>query len=422
MKTQVVIVGGGPAGTGLAISLRKHGIESIILEKESFPRLHVGESMTAECGASVRALGLEAEMAKHRFPVKWGTMVYGTGGHNGFFIPVMGRDENNNMIKQPAWQVRRADFDKMLLDQCVNQGIKAIRATATDVLKNGQGIPCGVTYKTPEGEMLEIHADFVADASGQHTFLSTKGVAGKRQLGRYAKQLAIFSHFKGVKRPKPGEEGEMMTDDTIIFYQQRNHWAWLIPINDELVSIGVVSPTEYFRSQGESMKDFLLREMQSLNPQLAKRVGDAVMVEDAHSVANYSYQIKDFGGPGFLCVGDAHRFMDPIFSFGLHFTLVECRKAADVIADYLGGKTNGHAKPFEEHAKFCELGMDNIQVLLDTFWSYPFAFSLYSKDPKYRDGFIDLFAGRCYVTDPPACIPALRKLQVEVLADDAVTT
>jgi flavin-dependent dehydrogenase len=160
--------------------------------------------------------------------------------------------------------------------------------------------------------------------------------------------------------------------------------------------------------------------MKTLNPELAKRLEDAEIVEDVHSCANYSYQIKDFGGPGFLCVGDAHRFIDPIFSLGLHFTLVECRKAADVIADYLSGKTAHMANPFEEHMKFCEMGMDNIQVMLDAFWDYPFAFSLFMKDPKYREGFIDLFAGRCYVSDTPACITALRKLQVEGAAQGAM--
>lgn len=421
MKTQVVIVGGGPAGTGLAISLLKHGIESVILEKETFPRLHVGESMTGECGASVRALGLEEEMAKYKYPVKWGTMVYGTGGRNSFYVPVMGRDKENNLFKQTTWQVRRSDFDKMLFDACVDKGIKTVKAAATDVLRNDKGIPCGVKYKTPEGEEHEILADMVADASGQSTFLSTKGVAGKRNMGKYSKQLAIFSHFKGVER-LTAEGGQLMQDDTIIFYQKRNHWAWMIPINDELVSIGVVTPADYFRNSRKSMKDFLLTEMQTINPELTKRLQNAELVEDAHSCANYSYQINEFAGPGFICIGDAHRFVDPIFSLGMHFTLVEGRKAADAIADYLSGKTAHLENPFEEHMKFCELGMDNAQVLLDVFWNYPFAFSLYMRDQKYRDGFIDLFAGRCYVEDPPACIHKLRELKVEAaVAEEGVT-
>ena len=419
MKTQVVIVGGGPSGTGLAISLKKLGIKSVIVEKEGFPRLHVGESMTGECGASVRALGLEADMAKHNFPVKWGTMVYGTDGRNSFYVPVMGRDKDNNLFKQSTWQVRRSHFDQMMMDTCTDQDITSIKGTASDVLRNEQGIPCGIKYKNDSGEEMEIHADFVADASGQHTFLRNKGVTSERLMGKYDKQLALFSHFKGAKRMVV--EGQpLQPNDTIIFYQKRNHWSWFIPIDDELVSIGIVTPSEYYRSKGESKQEFLLREMKTMNPELSKRLEGAEMVEEVHSCANYSYQIKQFGGPGFLCVGDAHRFIDPIFSLGLHFTLVECRKAADVIADYLSGKTAHLANPFEEYMKFCELGMDNIQVLLDVFWDYPFAFSLYLKNAKYRDGFIDLFAGRCYVTDPPACITALRKLQVEGAAQEAV--
>jgi flavin-dependent dehydrogenase len=419
MKTQVVIVGGGPSGTGLAISLKKLGIKSVIVEKDGFPRLHVGESMTGECGASVRALGFEEEMAKHRFPVKMGTMVYGTEGRNSFYVPVMGRDKENKLFPQTAWQVRRSKFDKMMLDACVDQDITVVNGMATDVLRNENGVPCGIKYKSPEGEELMIHSDFVADASGQHTFLRSKGVTSERLMGKYDKQLAIFSHFKGTKR-EVMEGHPLIPEDTIIFYQKRNHWSWFIPIDDDLVSIGVVTPAEYYRSKGMSKKDFLLSEMQTINPELTKRVENVEMIEDVHSCANYSYQIKEFGGPGFLCVGDAHRFIDPIFSLGMHFTLVECRKAADAIADYLGGKTTHMANPFKEHMEFCELGMDNVQVLLDVFWDYPFAFSLYMKDAKYRDGFIDLFAGRCYVTDPPACITALRKLQVEKSNQEAM--
>lgn len=421
MKTQVVIVGGGPSGTGLAISLKKQNIKSIIVEKEDFPRLHVGESMTGECGASLRALGLEQDMVEGRYPVKWGTMVIGTGGRNSFYVPVMGRDKENNLFKQSTWQVRRSHFDKMLLDVCAEQGITSIKGTATDVLRNDKGIPCGIKYKNDAGEEMEIHADFVADASGQHTFLRNKGVTSERLMGKYDKQLAIFSHFKGVKRLT--EEGKpLQANDTIIFYQKRNHWAWMIPIDDELVSIGVVTPSEYYRSMGESKKDFLLREMKTLNPELTKRLEHAEIVEEVHSCANYSYQIKAFAGPGFLCVGDAHRFVDPIFSFGLHFSLVECRKAAEVIADYLSGKTAHLENPFEAYMKFCELGMDNIQVMLDAFWDYPFAFSLFIKDPKYHDSFIDLFAGRCYVSEAPACITALSKLQVEGANREAVAS
>lgn len=419
MKTQVVIVGGGPSGTGLAISLKKKGIKSIIVEKEGFPRLHVGESMTGECGASVRALGLTEDMAKHNFPIKWGTMVIGTDGRNSFYVPVMGRDKDNNLFKQTTWQVRRSHFDKMMMDTCIDQDITSIKGMATDVLKNDQGIPCGIKYKNEAGEEMEIHADFVADASGQHTFLRSKGVTSERLMGKYDKQLAMYSHFKGVKRLT--EEGKpLQPNDTIIFYQKRNHWSWMIPIDDELVSIGVVTPSEYYRSKGETKKDFLLREMMTLNPELAKRLVDAEIVEDVHSCANYSYQIKNFGGPGFLCIGDAHRFIDPIFSLGLHFTLVECRKAADVIDEYLAGKCADMANPFKEYMEYCELGMDNIQTMLDTFWDYPFAFSLYLKDPKYRDGFIDLFAGRCYLTETPPCIAALRRLQVEGASQEAV--
>ena len=108
MKVPVVIIGGGPAGAASAMFLAQHGIASTIVERESFPRYHIGESMSGECGAIVRLLGLEDEMTRRNFPIKRGLTVYGSGGTNAWFVPVMGRDNDWNLFPQTTWQVRRA--------------------------------------------------------------------------------------------------------------------------------------------------------------------------------------------------------------------------------------------------------------------------------------------------------------------------
>src|SRR4051812_37534751 len=114
MKSSIVIVGGGPSGAASAMFLRAQGIACVIVEKDSFPRYHIGESMSGECGALVRTLGLEDEMRRHDFPVKRGLTVYGANGKNAWFVPVMGRDKNWELFPQSTWQVRRSVFDKLL--------------------------------------------------------------------------------------------------------------------------------------------------------------------------------------------------------------------------------------------------------------------------------------------------------------------
>lgn len=415
MKTKVAIIGGGPSGIATAITLKQLGIDSIMFEREQFPRFHVGESMTGECGASVRALGLEERMATDGHPIKYGTMVYGANGANSFYVPVMGRDENNMMFKQTTWQVRRSTFDKMMEEVAKDLGLKHINARVVSVIKGDEeGKLDGLRYRTEDGEEHEVEADVVVDCSGQNTFLASQNIASKRTIGNYGKQVAMFSHFKGCKRPEVGEDGDLQPDDTIIFYQKKDHWAWFIPLDDEVVSIGIVTPSDYFKSCKESKEEFIKREMKSLNSKLSERMQNAEMIEEPRACANYSYQVHDFVGKNWLCVGDAHRFIDPIFSLGLHFSLAEGRKAADAIKEYLTNEdVAAMDSPFEEHKNTCETGMDNIQDMLDGFWDYPLAFSLYLKDKRYRDNFIDMFAGRVYTTEPSEGILALRRLNKE---------
>src|SRR5262249_5716225 len=161
-------------------------------------------------------------------------------------------------------------------------------------------------------------------------------------------QIAIFSQVTGAIRGdnKSRETGK---DNTLIFYRGKFHWAWFIPLDDEVVSVGVVIPGAYFREKRESKRDFLVRELHELNPELKSRLPEINLVEDVHVIPNYSYQVKRFCGKGFICIGDAHRFIDPIFSFGLYVTLKEASFAAPVVKAYLEGAGRDQANPFAEY-------------------------------------------------------------------------
>ncbi|MCA9942701.1 MAG: tryptophan 7-halogenase [Anaerolineales bacterium] len=405
-KTEVVIIGGGPGGAASAIHLAKHGIKSIIIEKDTFPRFHIGESMTGECGQSVRDLGLEEEMAGIPKTTKHGVIVYGQSGKGTFWMPVMKRDEEGQLVNNSTWQVKRGDFDRIVLDKAIKEGAEIVRGKATKALQKEDGTVCGVEVKLENGEMETIEADLVIDASGMATFLSSTGVAGKKERGKYDRQIAIYSHVKGARRDEE--------DNTLIFYEKKNHWAWFIPIDEDTVSIGVVTPSDYYRESNEEMRDFYLREMHKINPELSDRVPDVTLVEDVRATSNYSYHIREFAGKGYLCVGDAHRFIDPIFSFGLHFALKEANLAADAIAAYLHDGV-GHDKenPFETYQSYCELGMDTIQEVLDCFWSSPISFAFFAHE-RYREDFIDIFAGRIYQTKPSPGLMAVRKVNAKM--------
>ena len=405
-KTEVVIVGGGPGGAASAVHLAKRGIKSIIIEKDTFPRFHIGESMTGECGQAVRDLGLEAEMAKIPKTIKHGVTVYGQGGKGTFWLPVMKRDEAGELVKNSTWQVKRSDFDRIVLNKALEEGSELVRGKATRALQKEDGTVYGVEVRLENGETETIEADVVLDASGIATFLSTIGVASQKERGKYDRQIAIYSHVKGARRDEE--------DNTLIFYEKKNHWAWFIPIDEDTVSIGVVTPSDYYRECGEEMRDFYLREMTKINPALSERVPDVTLVEEVRATSNYSYHVHNFTGKGFLCVGDAHRFIDPIFSFGLHFALKEASLAADAIAAYLHDDVGRDLEnPFAAYEEYCELGMDTIQEVLDCFWSSPISFAFFAHS-RYNEDFIDIFAGRIYQKEPSPGLLAVRKVNAKM--------
>jgi flavin-dependent dehydrogenase len=402
MKTPVAIVGAGPGGSALAVFLAKQGIQSTLIEREAFPRYHIGESMTGECGGVVRALGLEQKMLDRRYPVKWGVHVY---GHNPWFVPVRQRTAQNELQDTFTWQVRRSDFDALMLDEAIAAGAHVVPGRASIPLVRDDGSVRGVRVEMADGGVQEIETEVLADVSGQARWLTGSGLTSKLEIGHYDKQVAIFSQ---VRNAIPFEGRNRA--DTIIFYKQLVHWAWFIPIDDEVTSVGVVSPGSYFTSKRESKRDFLLRELRELHPELKRRVPDLTLIEEVRAVQNYSYQVHRFTGKGWLCIGDAHRFIDPIFSFGLYASMKEAQFAASAIKAYLEGAHRDAADPFAAHAALCDRGLDKFQDLIDAFWSHPLAFAVVAHH-KHPDGTVDLFAGRIYGDDANPALEAMRQIK-----------
>jgi flavin-dependent dehydrogenase len=409
MKTDVAIIGAGPGGTSSALFLARRGIKSIIIEKELFPRFHVGESLTGECGNLLRMLGLEEEMNRRGNPIKYGVKVYGPDGKGTFWVPVMARSLEKGLYEASTWQVRRSDYDQMLLETAVARGVAFVHGQALKPLFDEDGSVHSLLIKTCDEQIEEVEAKVLVDASGQATFLSNSSITGKKERGKYDKQIAIFAHVKGAVRDPAKER-----DNTQIFYQKKNHWAWFIPIDKEVVSIGVVVPGAYFQSTREMKRDFFSREIRELNPDLARRVRQIEPVEEVYTISNYSYHIKEFTGKYYLCVGDAHRFIDPIFSFGVHVTIHEAYKAAEEIDAYLNSAhRDDQTNPFVAYQEYCEKGTDVFQDLLDGFWEHPLAFAFFAHE-RYVEDFRDMFAGRVYAGKSYAGLEALRTLNAHL--------
>lgn len=410
MKTDVLIIGGGPGGSAAAMFLLREGITPVILEQEEFPRFHIGESFTGEGAQVLRRLGLGEKMDAMENPIKHGVKVYGTNAATTWYVKVSSRDENWSLYDNTTWQVRRSEFDAMMLREAISRGAKIIRGTATKALQDEDGALVGIRIRHLNGEEEDISTRMVLDCSGQATFLANQKVTGPKYMGSYDKQVAFFSHVRGALRG-PDTSGEDAKDNTLIFYDKKFHWGWFIPIDKDVVSLGMVTPRAEFLAKKQTPEEYFRSEVFNINPEIGRRVPKLDLAEKVHVIPNYSYQVRGFCGKGFICVGDAHRFIDPIFSFGVTVTMREAEFAAPIVRQYLEGKLDDKENPFEEHQMACEKGIDNLEDMIDLFWEQPFAFATFVHS-RYVEQMTDAFAGRIYEFEhqPSTSIMSFRKL------------
>jgi FADH2-dependent halogenase len=392
MKTDVLIIGGGPSGAAAAMFLLRQGIVPLMLEQEEFPRFHIGESLTGEAAQLLRRLGLKEKMEQMESPVKHGVVVYAKAATT-WFVRVSSRDKNWKLTDNITWQVRRSEFDKMMLNEALSRGARLLPGRAIKALRN-DGALAGIRMRHPDGREEEIETKVVLDCSGQSTFLANQKMTGPKYIGNYDKQVAFFSHVRGAIRG-PDTEGPEAKDNTLIFYDKKFHWGWFIPIDKDVVSVGMVTPGEEFVRKKQTPEEYFRSELYNINPEIGRRIPQLDLVEKVHVIPNYSYQVRDFCGKGFICIGDAHRFIDPIFSFGVTVGMREAEFAAPIVRQYLEGKMEGKANPFEEHQMLCEKGIDNLEDMIDVFWEHPVAFAMFVY-ARYVEEISDAFAGRIY--------------------------
>lgn len=388
----VVIIGGGPTGSTLGYHLAKSGWRALIVERAEFPREHIGESLTGECGKLLREMDLGESMKAMNYPIKRGVTVSGPGAKNEFFVPVQDTNEHGKLEPRTTWQVNRPSFDQLLLDAATALGADYVRAETHEVLRTNETVN-GAVLKLKDGTLKSVSCSVLADASGQSAFLSKKGIAGPRRAGKYDKQIVFYAQLTDFKRDGASNDG-----NTRLFYKKKHHWAWSIPISDTVTSVGVVLPAQIFKDAQSDPVDFFEDQLQSLHPNLARRTSSATRISEVWRMSNYSYDIEKYTGDGFLCIGDAHRFLDPIFSFGVYIGMKEARVAATAIDETLKGENPLSGDPFRGFRKTSARGQSIVQLIIDTFWEYPLAF-LKLAHFTHTDEMAELFAGRIYHED-----------------------
>ena len=394
----VIVVGCGPAGTVAATELARAGASVLTLERERFPRYRIGESLTVSGGDLIRDFELVRDMERLDFPLKTGVKVIGQSARSEFYVPVA----------RPTWQVRRDAFDELLLHKAIEQGATHRWGSVKRILRDGQRVT-GVGFvpdDADEQNVVEVTARIVIDASGHSALLSTQGVAGPRTVDAFDRQIAMFTQFSGAIRD-PGAMG----NNTFIFYGSTHHWAWFIPLSSTLTSVGCVVPTSSYKEVGGEPSDVMAWALQHINPDLHRRVEGLEPTEPVRVVRNYSYRIDPFVGDGWLCVGDAHRFADPIFSYGVSFAMTGARAAAS--AALRAVESGSCTKPFADYAAYCTRGHDAGLDLIRYFWRFPAFFSFQTRGATRAD-MIKLLGGDCFGDEEIGVLTMMRRSLAEV--------
>ena len=318
----VLVVGGGPAGSAISALLAEKGWNVHVLEKDRHPRFHIGESLLPHSLPMLERLGV-LEAVEQIGITKYGAEIVS---------PYHGRSRILYFSKaldgsQPfAYQVKRADFDKILIDNAVAKGAHIHEGVRAKHVEFRAGSTHLIQAEDQTGRALTYEAGFVVDASGRDTFLS--GQFGGKYRNPEHNSAAVFGHFEGVKRLPGRDEGNI----SIVWFD--HGWWWIIPFKDGTTSVGAVCWPSYISTRKVPLEQFL-KDTIALCPPVAERMADARLLGQAYAAANYSYRRNTMSGDGYLMVGDAFAFIDPVFSSGVHLALNSATVGADVVDAYL---------------------------------------------------------------------------------------
>lgn len=342
----VVVIGGGPGGAGVATYLARAGLNCKVLEREVFPRPHVGESLVPLSTRVFRDLDFLPKLEAAGFPHKYGAAWTVADQSNVYQMDWKGLSPDNYAAVQFAereqegvaqnytYHVDRSKFDQLLLKHAEEAGAQVqFEATVTDVDFSDPEIVT-VTYVSPAGSE-QITARMVVDASGRRTVLGHK--LDLRVRDRFFDQYALHTWFEGYDRSVMGTAANQDNYIFVHFLPISNTWVWQIPITDTITSIGVVTQKQNFTKARAERQEFFWNALES-RPALAAALREAKQLNPLKDEGDYSYAMKEICGDRFVLVGDAARFVDPIFSTGVSIALNSGRFAArDIIAAFAKG-------------------------------------------------------------------------------------
>lgn len=322
-EVDVIVIGGGPAGSTAAALLAEAGHRVVLLEKSHHPRFHIGESLLPATLPLFERLGIASQVAAIGLAKRGAE----------FFSPTHGQwqrfdfAESWNKTLCYAYEVHRSSFDAILLERAGGLGAQVIEGCRAREIEFPGEDGVEVLSQREDGMRQCWRARYLIDASGRDTLLGTR--FGTKRRNRHHNSSAMYAHFRNAWR---SADPDRVGDISIFWFE--HGWFWFIPLADDVTSVGAVVWPYYMKSRAMPLREFFLETI-ALSPPLARRLESAALATNVEATGNYAYTCRRAHGDRFLLVGDAYAFVDPVFSSGVMFAMQGGIAAAEAIDEAL---------------------------------------------------------------------------------------
>lgn len=382
----VVVMGGGPGGSAASALVAEAGYSVLLVEREAVPRFHVGESLMPESFWSFERLGVLDKMRNSNFVKKLSVQFVSHSGKesNPFFF-----EKHDPRECSQTWQVERSAFDQMLFDNAAEKGACCRDKTRVTNVLFDDGRATGVELGLEDGSTQQVKAKVVVDATGLSAILANH--LNLKQEYEHLKKIAVWTYFKNAER-EPGPHGGA----TIILHTKlKDSWFWFIPLRDNITSVGVVGNRDYMLD-GRSTPENTFAEELELCGAMQRRLASAEQVEKHRIAREFSYKTSRQSGDGWVLVGDAFGFIDPIYSSGVYFALKSGELAADAIVEGLQNN-NLSAAQLGKWINDYSSGTQWIHKLVEAYYTNEFSFGKFLQGHPHHIGHLtDLLIGRIF--------------------------
>jgi flavin-dependent dehydrogenase len=380
----VLIIGAGPAGSAAAAVLAEHGRRVLVLEREKFPRYHIGESLLPFCYEPLKRLGLIETLKASQFVKKYSVQFVSPNGKASQPFYFFNRYDRETVAQ--TWQILRSEFDQMLVDNARQRGAEVREEiTVTGLLRDGARV-AGVRARDKNGFEREFRAPITIDCTGKEAFTVVRN--NWRVRDPYLNKVAVWTYYKGAKRDEGIDEGA-----TTVAMVPEKGWFWYIPQHQDMVSVGVVAEGRYITRDGvRDLKQIFDREVKQ-NPWVEEHLACGRQVGEYFITSEYSFHSRHCGSEGLLLAGDAFSFLDPVFSSGIMLALKSGVMAADAIHEAIAANDFSPER-FAEYGATLRQSVENMRKLVYAFYDENFSFKkVIDKYPELAGDITDCLSG-----------------------------